>query len=247
MMCSDTMLNAYLAGAASAEDAARIEAALATDPALERRLMALDPSAAPVREVFAPLPGPKRLEALRAALPEAESAARRGPWRGGMAIAASLAFGVLIGSQMLSPLTATASDWRLEVARYQALYVPETVAYLDATPDTLAQEMARASEALDLVLPVEALQSVGGLQLRRAQVLGFEGQPLIQLAYTDAQGTPFALCIMPGQSGGGAEKLAGLATHAWASDSHGFVLVGDGPQADVSRLADAFASGVLRL
>lgn len=245
MTYSDETLTDYLNGTASAEDAAGIEAALETDQALERRLMALDTAFAGVADVFKGIPGTERLERLRADLPV--ETARPARWQGGAAIAASLALGVLVGSQFLPSQKSQAADWHLEVARYTALYVPETVAFLDAETDNLTVELGRASDALGLDLDLGTLAEVGDLTLRRAQILGFEGQPLIQLAYTDAAGAPFALCIMPDAKGTkGAQQLAGLATHAWGSGSHGFILVGGTSQDTINGLADQFQAKPLQ-
>jgi len=96
-------------------------------------------------------------------------------------------------------------------------------------------------------LDSDALADVDNLTLRRAQVLGFEGQPLIQLVYTDPSGKPFALCIMSDAEGGeGPAILAGLATHTWKSKSHGFILVGGDQQSRVDDLAQHLRSGAFK-
>lgn len=247
MNFSEETLRQYLNGTATDAQAADIEAALGADPAFERRLMALDPCAGMVAEAFGALPGEERLERLRAAIPAEHQHQRKAlPWAMGTAIAASLAFGIVFGGQVWPGGQPEATDWRLEVARYQALYVPETVAHLSATETTLTTELGRAAAAVGLALPVDALANVEGLTLRRAQVLGFEGEALIQLAYTDAAGTPFALCIMPRMGDtDGEEMLAGLSTYSWAAQKHSFILVAGKPQAEVTRLANTFRNDVL--
>jgi len=237
MTYTDKTLKAYLDGTLSEHESEAVELDLSADETLQRRLMALDSYAAPVSEAFKELPGQERLEGLRAILPQtmptssAPSSSSR--WLIGGAMAASVALGVLVGSQFLPSGQAEPSGWRMEVARYQALYVPETVAYLGGDPDKLAVELERASNELSLDLDMAKLSEINDLTLRRAQVLGFEGKPLIQLVYTDPKGIPFALCIMSDAEGDqGSEILAGLATHTWESDSHGFILVG-GDKLDV--------------
>ncbi len=247
MTYSDDILQRYLDGALSAAQTAELEATIADDPELQRRLMALDPFAESVADAFRGVPDETRLERLRAAIPD--EAPRPLPWRSGAAIAASLAVGVMIGSQLLPAPRSDTADWRMEVARYQALYVPETVAHLDPASPDLETELARAARALSLDLALPDLREISGLQLRRAQVLGFEGKPLIQLAYTDASGTPFALCIMPGEDRGyteQAEELAGLATYSWANSSYRFLLVGDRDQSEIETMARRFKTGPLQ-
>ncbi len=245
MTHTDEVLKSYLDGTLPETEAEALEEAMSTDEALQKRMMALDTVAAPVAEAFQNLPGEKRLESLRAALPTAQSQSPR--WWTGAAMAASVAVGVLVGSQLLPSGSAEATGWRMEVARYQALYVPETVAYLGGDPDKLATEMARASKAVGLDLDLEALAEIDDLTLRRAQVLGFEGQPLIQMVYTDPKGTPFALCIMADAEGSeGPEILVGLATHTWESDTHGFILVGGDQQDKIDDITTRLRGGALK-
>ena len=243
MTYSDELLRRYLDGALPDERANAIEAALATDPALERRLMALDPCAGMVADAFGGQPGTERVERLRAAIPAKRRFTSLLP---GAAMAASLAFGIAIGNQLWPAGDTDTPNWRLEVARYQALYTPETVGHLASEPARLMAELDRAAEAVGLPLPANELAAVAGLTLRRAQVLGFEGKALIQLAYTDAAGTPFALCIMPHMDDADGEaELAGLSTYSWAAGTHSFILVGRKPQSEVTRLAAAFRKDVL--
>lgn len=245
MTYSDETLKSYLDGALPEAEAKALEQAMSTDEALQRRLMALDTFAAPVAETFQNLPGEARLESLRAALPTAKPQSPR--WWTGAAMAASVAVGALVGSQFLPSGSTEATGWRMEVARYQALYVPETVAYLGGDPNKLATEMARASKAVGLDLDLEALAEVDDLTLRRAQVLGFEGQPLIQMVYTDPKGTPFALCIMADAEGSeGPEILVGLATHTWESGTHGFILVGGDQLDKINDITKRLRAGALK-
>ena len=245
MTYSDETLKEYLDGSLTESAMGELEQAMSTDEKLQRRLMALDSVAVPVADAFKELPGEERLADLRAALPETKP--QSPSWITGAAMAASVAVGILVGSQFLPSDRAEATDWRMEVARYQALYVPETVAYLGGDPDQLATEIGRASKAVGLDLDVAALAEVDDLTLRRAQVLGFEGQPLIQLVYTDPKGKPFALCIMSDAEGDeGSAILAGLATHTWESQTHGFILVGQDQQDKVDDIVGRLRSGALK-
>jgi len=236
MTYSDEALKAYFDGTMPDAETEALELQLSIDDTLQHRLMALDPYAASVAETFQNLPGEARLNTLRASLPQSMPSSPN--WLTGAAMAASVAIGIFVGSQILPSSQAEATGWRMEVARYQALYVPETVAYLGGDSEKIATELGRASKELNLDLDMAALAEIDDLTLRRAQVLGYEGQPLIQLVYTDPKGTPFALCIMSNAKGDqGPEILAGLATHTWATDSHGFILVGGDQQDKIDGLA----------
>lgn len=225
MSYADATLRAYLDGALPVEEAAALEAALEGDPDLERRMMALDFVAAPVRHAMETVPDPARLGTV---MPEvAEPAPFRGLWAlGGGLAGAAIAAGVALVLVTSAPLAPTL-DWRHEVARYQALYVPETVAHLDADPGLLDKQLDRASAAVGLDLQRAALDGLDGLELRRAQVLGFVGQPLVQMVYAAADGTPIAFCLMAGDDGVyDSETRAGLASVAWGSGDHQFLLIG---------------------
>ena len=77
---------------------------------------------------------------------------------------------------------------------------------------------------------MSGVTSIEGLEFRRAQTLGFEGRPLLQLAYVTVEGVPVALCLVSVDQG---DRLArssrqyGLATMDWIKGGVGYVLIGD--------------------
>ena len=78
---------------------------------------------------------------------------------------------------------------------------------------------------------------------KRAQVLGFRGKPLVQIAYLRNDGTPVALCIIPagpdakGVSMGAAE---GLDVARWNTPGYGFLLIGGQDGEPLAREAETF-------
>lgn len=137
--------------------------------------------------------------------------------------------------------------WQMQAALYQALYVAETVAPITATEESAARQLTRAERALARSLPRDALVKVEGLTFKRAQVLAFSGQPLIQVAYAAADGTPFALCIFRQGDGGadgrlGSEVLAGLASATWSEGDYGYMLIGGGDLDFVAERAAVLAT-----
>ena len=215
----DRDLTAYLDGTLDAGRAREIEAQLAHDDALDARLRALDPLAPAVRAAMDAAGAPQTAAVAAAPRPAPRSA-------GAAALAAALVLGLGLGwgGSMVTQGT-EAPGWRMQVAQYQALYVPETVAH--AQTDTLDAQFDRADAALAAPLPRAVFKSVDGLELRRVQVLGFKGKPLIQIAYRDAAGTPFALCLMAGEDDTRAdEMLAGLASSSWSAGGQRFILIG---------------------
>ena len=85
----------------------------------------------------------------------------------------------------------------------------------------------------------DVLETLPGLDLKRAQVLSFKGKPLVQVVFADAQGNPVAFCVI--RQGAGAPVkdvnlavLSGLATATWANDGYGYMLLGGDAQTDLS-------------
>jgi len=250
MKYNDDTLIAFLNGILAEDDARAIETALETDAELGERIMALDIFAAPVREIMETIPSAERIKRLQAELVAATAPApkQRSGW-GFQKMAASIALGLIVGWSANTYLTApepTKPSWRMEVANYQALYVPETVAHLEVDPETLAKQFERASSALNLQLSQAALDTVSDLTLARAQVLGFSGKSLIQIAYKDAKGMPIALCIIAKpnvapKDSTKFETLQGMPSATWETTTHQFILIGNAEQ---DRIKDW--SGVLK-
>ncbi|MEM9247539.1 MAG: hypothetical protein AAGB05_02470 [Pseudomonadota bacterium] len=238
MTFSEAQLEAYLNGTLEPSVATALEEALDRDPALEARLLAQEPLAAPIRLAFDGIPGQERLDTLAGAIPAAPPD-RAWPARGlaGAAIAAVCAALGFAVATMTQPVAAP--DWQEQVAQYQALYAPETIAHLDSGPALLQAQLARASTALGREITLEEVSGVDGLSLRRAQILSFEGTPLIQIVYATQTGTPVALCIL-GQPDGAAAapryaERAGVPTSHWADGRYGYMVLG---RLDAAALSD---------
>ena len=217
MTFSDDELREYLQGRANEDLAARIEAAVESDPALEERLHALDLFAEHVKNAFDQVsPGP---------LPKIPANSNRPGTLVSLGVAATLAaVAFFAGSWSARPDT----GWHSQVAAYQALYVAETVAPLNAENDTLKKQFQRAEKALGHAVAIEALANLDGLSLKRAQILGFNGAPLIQIVFADDSGAPIALCLMAqeGQADAQSTILSGLPAVHWKTDGVGYILIG---------------------
>ncbi|MEL6840821.1 MAG: hypothetical protein AAFP85_16155 [Pseudomonadota bacterium] len=226
---TDDALTAYLDGEADASLTAQIKAALAEDTALATRLETLSIDKTVLQDAFA-------LDALTAPAyqPQPSTTQSTPRWAFPAAIAASFAAGLVIMAA-LRP----APTWVDTVASYQALYVTATLSGPTQSP---AMAEAVLQEAEDLLgVDLRAATDVAGLQFKRAQVLAIEGEPLIQMAYLDQNGEPFAFCITSGDRAtdvAGQMMSHGLATNAWVQDGVGYVLVGGTDLDVVSALSD---------
>ena len=228
---SDAELTAFLDGVAEPGPAARIDAAAKADPLLQARLEALELNTLELKNAFDPMLGVARSRNLEHKLDCAiskdaanDTSAPRGLVRYA-SHAAALAIGAAIGWAFLMP----ADDWRAEVAHYQALYVSDTLTPITPDANRLASEFNRASEALGLAIEPGMFDDIPGLKLHRAQILGFNGTPLVQIAFTQPDGTPVAFCIL--RDAGNAtspqsDTLVGLAAASWETPTHRFLTIG---------------------
>ncbi|EEE35802.1 conserved hypothetical protein [Rhodobacteraceae bacterium KLH11] len=232
MKFSDETLLAYLEGNLDETEARAVEDAVTDDPALEARLMGLDPFAPMVQKVFEAVPAKAPVVDLPAPV---QSQPSGGPFRL-FAVAASVA--VLAVSATFWATRPEPLGWAEQAAIYQSLYVPDTIASLDNSPQALDAQFAQAEAQLGRSLNREVLESLPGLDLKRAQVLSFKGKPLIQVVFADTQGNPFAFCIIRQGEGAPAKDvnlavLSGLATATWAQDGYGYMLLGGNDQVDL--------------
>lgn len=244
MKFPDETLLAYLEGSLDEAEARAIEDAVADDPALEAQLMALDPFAPVVQQVFEAVPS----KTPQVELPAMQAATGASPLRL-LAVAASVA--VIAVSATFWATRPAELGWAQQAAIYQSLYTPDTISNLNNSPQALDEQFSLAEAELGRSLNRDALEGLEGLDLKRAQILSFKGKPLIQIVFADADGQPFAFCVIrQGEAAPNKDVkqavLSGLTTATWAQDGYGYMLLGSDDQSDLgdqlTTLRDIFAS-----
>lgn len=235
-------LQAYLVGQASAADAAAIEADLLADPALEDRLMALDPLAAQLEGASAAITGPTAAQTAQWTAATVVKTANHGfDWRH---IAASAVLGAVITSGIWLANSATSTpDWRAEVATYQALYSPETIAAISLDEGVLSQQIDDVGARVGFKDLRQLTDNMQDLELLRGQILAHEGQPLAQIVFSSADGLPIALCLIARDDADadGAITMAnraGLASASFETENHSWLLIGTQDDALIARTAE---------
>jgi len=101
--------------------------------------------------------------------------------------------------------------------------------------------LARARDELGVDLT--GALDIEGLTFKRVQMLAIDGAPLIQMAYLDAEGRPFAFCLTMRDDADqdALSKMSwDLATSSWVEDGVGFVLVGGEDTDRVGKIAQQF-------
>lgn len=239
MTWSDEDLRAYLNGDASPDTADQIEATLATDRLLEDRLMALDPLFA-VRNVGASVAGPDKAQVARWLKPAETVDTARFDWRH---LAAAVVFGVTVSSAgWLLDAQKTPSDWRMQVATYQALYSPETIAAIDFDDAALGAQLDSLGQQVGFPDLRDVAEDLDDFELLRGQILAHQKQPLAQIVFASMDGQPMALCLIERATDNAQEGLvlgnmAGLRSASFDTKNHSWLLIGAQNDALIERTA----------
>ncbi len=204
-----------------------------------------------------PPPPPVQKPIARPAPDSGETAAKmdavtKEPWGGWRLLAAAVVLmavfaGGLVTSRFV-PLpgelpqiaeTRNGQGWRATVAYYQKLFVRETLAQASRDAEVQSTHLRTVLATIGLDLGVGSL-SVAPLDFKRAEVLNYKGKPLVQVAYLFNGDVPVSFCIIRGKKpafGIKEEQREGLNIAHWRSDEYGFMVIGDVPQSEISRIA----------
>jgi anti-sigma factor RsiW len=260
MKISDETLTAFLDGelddAAAGELARQVEA----DAALQARLSALDLNLGSIRKDYTELNKTAPLAALRAAIqadaaaPMAANSNARG-WSNpaiAAACAACLAFGVFISPFVASfvpglknPVSEIAGtsqkSWRQSVAEYQALYAAETLTLNPQDPVKQDETLAKLSARVGVPLERQRLQ-LDKASFQRGQLLNFDGNPLVQLAFLYDGDKPVAVCLIANGAKDAApasEVRKGMPLVHWAHGGVSYMVIGQIKAGELTAMAGA--------
>ncbi|WP_179379396.1 anti-sigma factor [Jannaschia marina] len=242
---TDEELTAVLDGEAGAALARDVEAAVASDPMLAARMERL-------AGLTEGLPGAMdHLLSAAPAMPDLPPEQAMRPVIGraqGAAVAVAAVIGIGLGSLLPATIARDAAEpgWMDDVASYQALYVPETLAMAAPAPDVAEAQLAGLGTRLGRDLSGALAET--DLAFRRGQMLGYEGRPLIQLAYVGPAGTPVALCIVAQPDAEDrpttATVLEGMAAAHWVDGGYGFLLIGGEDRDLIAAAAERFRAAL---
>lgn len=232
---SDEMLVAFIDGELSAKDRAAVQSSIETDSSVAARLNLFKtgemPYAAGFDELLKRAPAARLRSLVTPAAAPRENALRRLDRRWFLA-AACVAGGVLLDRSIAyvseTAWVAGGHDWRSVVANYMMLYSTETLNNPTSGPGPGPQDMARLSDAVSLDVSMGKVE-LPGREIKRAQILQYEGAPLIQIAYLDPTSGPLAFCFMRKAGRDEAlrhEQMLGLNIVDWSTSTHAFLVIG---------------------
>ena len=251
-------LSAYLDGALSPEDAARIERLLTSDPAVAAEFKALsrvDHVALTSFETMLADPVPLALaraidNAPQPDLPSPKPATL--PWHSIAAAFALLLIGAAGGAYITRAAApdqvASAMGWLDQVAGYHLIYANQKRHLVEVPASETAHLQKWLSDTTGVAFSVPDL-SRSGLTFQGARLLVASGKPVAQLMYTDAAGKVVAVCFLAGGNpavGAGhsppkARSVDGVNMVWWVSKDASYVVVGPTTGIDLQAVAEAAA------
>jgi hypothetical protein len=239
-MFTDEVLTAYLDGEGEHRQRQIVEEALAANKDLRARLEKISIPVDDIRSAFNTLITSAPAYPLQVNRIATKSLGFAGLLR---PIAATAVLCLLTGWYAAGLINVDRKeDWRRSVAVYHSLYVSDTLSDTNQTTAAMRDELTRVSIGLGKPITLEMLTTSKVLDYKRAQVLGVEGRPLIQLAFLSKTGTPVALCIFNDGAIGNANiktgTMLGMATASWSKGDFDYLLLG-GP--DLQMIGDEAA------
>jgi anti-sigma factor RsiW len=260
----DVDLVRYLDATMSDGERRALDARLAVEPDLRDRLATLAAGGRPFLQSFEGLLAEAPVVRLAAALPGPRGTAPSFSLRGLAAwarrprlaaLAAALAvFAVgaaagVVGAVRLAPEQVAESDldnWRDMVAEYFPLTTSQSLEALPRDAATIASDLARVGERLNMQLDSDRV-ALPGRELSRVILYHVDGTPLAQIAYLDPESGPIAFCILAGSEGASPlalERRREMNMAEWSSDEHSFIVVGRAPLEVLEPLARRLAQQV---
>jgi len=133
----------------------------------------------------------------------------------------------------------TQEQWVQRVAQYQSLYVENTVSGINNGEKAASSLLDSIKARTDMRTGVPDLSSLG-YRFVRAQELGYQNEPLVQLVYFKPGHAPLAVCYMPATGEMPAEMKVetfdGLLAAGWIHNEQRFVIVGDESREVIEKL-----------
>ncbi|MEP5621963.1 MAG: hypothetical protein ABJP82_05220 [Hyphomicrobiales bacterium] len=238
---TDEELVAYMDGESEFAPVDEITLSLASDPALKQRLEALALDKTKITDAFS------RLKPPPGKSPELPMPGQSGFALYKVAAIALLAvfLGGFLGFGLSSIQRHGPNDWKQYVAAYQALYINATLASVDIPQSAKEMELSRITSSIGKSVDIATLQSNQEVDYKRAQILGFEGRPLVQLAFLSRTGAPVALCIFRnGNADANIQQrnLEGMQSATWSRDGYEYLLIGGTDEPLIARMANHFVT-----
>jgi anti-sigma factor RsiW len=225
---SDEELTAYLDGEMEHTTIAAINKALSHDARLRCRVESLTLDKRSIKSAFDDIldispPAPEMLTSKAETIWDKVNPSV-------LSAAAVIVLCIMLGVGAGAYLPQKNNDWRYYASVYQALYVNSTLSEIERTEQELVVELKRISSVLGKEVSLSALTINKQLSYKRAQILGFNGRPLVQLAFLSSLDAPIALCIMRSESDENraisTTTMENMSAATWEKNGYTYLLIG---------------------
>lgn len=245
----DERLSALIDNELDEDEKSALLSRLAQDETLRQRLESLRQERERLAASFDALLAQAPVDRLRAAIPAADVEFPARPRRriGWLELAAGIAVGLLLAgaaSWVGFGARPERETWQAAVVEYMDLYTPETFALWNPDSEAEAKQLQAVSARVGVDLTPEKV-AVAGLRYRAALNFAYEGDPLAEIAYTDAGGAPVLFCVI---ANGGPDApprtvtREGLSYVAWSRGGRSYMFVARMPEQRVAELAQTLAA-----
>ena len=238
---SNEELTAYLDGEADVHLVQEIDDALAVDSGLVDQLQNISIDVQAIKGTFDAVlaESPAAPPVLRAEVADKSG----GKWLGLRAAAGIALVCLSVGGYLGTAFQKADETWQGYAAAYHSLYVTNTLSEVRQPLNVSKHDLSRASDLLGKSINFDVVSGVQGLEYKRAQVLGFEGRPLVQIAFMTQQGAPVALCVYPKTHDAiqpmSQQRMLGMSSATWSRDGFEYLLVGSTDDTLIERAANA--------
>ena len=225
---------------------------ISIDEVLRNRYVALRDAGSEIADAFGALVERAPVERLRAALVKADAqdkARRRWGTRAVRDLAAAIVIALLaagIASWVTLRIASNdeREDWRAAVVEYMELYTNDTFALDKPDPSVSAEKLRVIGEKLGVTLTPDKV-AVPGLRFKMAQILSYDGAPLAEIAYVDAEDRPVLFCIIvngEAETSIRSERRGDFSLASWSRAGRGYLVAGHLPEQQSAELARMFQS-----
>src|SRR5208337_2221034 len=234
MADEDTELVALIDNELEGDAKSHLIARLEADDALRKRYEALRDGGALIATSLQTLLERAPLGRLRAALPPERAPRAASRLFSGIGLR-DFAAGIVVGLLAAGAAAWVAfsfapeierEDWRAAVIEYMELYNNETFAVSNPDASLQAKELSAVGAYVGADLTPESV-ALSGLRFKAAQVLSYDGSPLGEIAYVDAQGAPLLFCVIANGAADApmrSERRGEFSLSSWSRAGRGYLV-----------------------
>jgi anti-sigma factor RsiW len=204
---TDEQIMAWIDGELSAEDQARIEALIATDPEIAAKAASFEASKLPYKSAMnqgiPPVPSELLDQVTQwsqistgPSVGSTSSGKSFSYWSGVAATVLILVGATFGGVRYLQPSN-PAQEWTDAIVSYQNFYVADTVSHIKSNRSAALAKLNELRQRYPALPATPPDLTAQGYAFKRLQRLDFDNKPVLQMVFYKPGKRPLAICLMP--------------------------------------------------